>query len=479
MIIHPENNNNTFGVTAYENDNHYGDLDFIFRYVRDGLFPFLFTNGKDEFAEVLTNYSQAELRDYEFPDQNGDHPNNAKPFTRRGKTCLINVEQVFENHSRMSMNTLSTGYTFNNPLSSNYFVFKDNLLTLSYQPNAFKYNITLTITEPNRIKTSQLINYIYNRIHLNKKFLLAQPIALKHVIDYRLISLMKMLYTELDDVAFNDRLNEMSFGELYHEIDNTTGNMSDFINIRTNPVVNVTGLSTSEEGAEISLEVEVDLPSRFWLSSIYTEDELNTAIIKQFTVVKPDVLTEVERSKLVNFDLSFIINNRALFTGVTDADIEAMRNNELIPYISLANLNSDDKYVIGDNQEGFSTIENMIINLEEGVNDNVVNSIIDEAPTIQDINNVNWSKIKTIIINRLTVGSSDNSTSDNILNIGDDLFCSILNSTDINSSLVIKINNKLTQKYQVINNDNGTIDISFGVNINGSILSVSLYREVV
>jgi len=472
MIVLPNTSNNRFGLKLQETKSHYSNLSFILEYIKDGLFDFLFPEGKDSFAEILTTYSQPELRPYMFPKENGDRPENERKFTDKGLTAIINLVQNFEMNNRNGMSNLPFSSTMNDPLESNYFVFRDNLLTLSYVPMFYKFNIDLAIRHPNKVLTYDIANFLYSRIHMGKKFFLSRDINLKHLLDEELILLLRLLYAEETEEEFNVRLNTITDGNIYDELDRTTGNNRTVIDLRTRPIVTINSIDNPEDGINISIELEVPLPSKFWMSSIYSAEELNSSLVKNFELLPVENMSDEDKEKLVNFDIAFIEANRSLFPEVTDEILSDIIHGKIIPVASLNNLDRSTIDKIGLNNPGLQQIQNINMSLNLPVNNTYVNTVEKRRPVIED-SSVTYDKVKTIIVNRIT-STTDNS---NEIRISDDVFCSVFKNTEIETKILVRRNNNEAKDYTVNINNDGTVSILFTSKVTGFIYTIELYRE--
>ena len=330
MIEIPLGERNAFGFSKVSSFNYYSSINYIFEYLKDGVFPFIFKEGKDTFGEIITNFAQAELRKAELGNINlGSNEFESERFAKQTTTCGINLKQIFEIDRSISMDVLTQSATFNNPINSPFFIFKDNLLTLSFVPNLFKYDFDLTIKSSSQLKLSDLAGYLYNRIHMGKKFFLKDNINIKYILDEKLLFLFKLLYgNSLTDEEFAERIMTMSKGYYYNELDTTTGNMVSFFDIHTRPMIEISSINVDGETLSISGKLEIQLPSAFWLNSPLSDAEITGEVIKNITLIPDLELSKQDREKMVNFNMDYVINNRQYFP-FTDLEIEQIRSKQL------------------------------------------------------------------------------------------------------------------------------------------------------
>ena len=439
-------------------------------YIRDGILKFLFDGGKSAFAEIITNYSKPELRPYEMVKENGEKPENDKQFTSKGLTLSINLTQNFEMSNRNGMMTLPVSSTMLNPVELNKYILKDNLVTVSYTDMVFMYNAELDIRHNDAIHVHNMLNRLFSRIHLGKKFFLGEEIRLKHSIYPYLIKVIQNLYN-IDNLSdLNDRLNEMTFGNIYEELDRTTGNKVTFVDIFTRPIVTVSGISTTEEGGNLSLELEVALPSKFWLSSVYSEEYLIDLpkIVVDFNDISD--LNDIDRENILNFDIETIQKYSHLL-DIEPSDLEKIIDGTLVPFVNLTTVSDEDRSLVGLNQPGFQRIERINLSINEAVNESFINEAISSNVNIDD-----FTKIKTIIESLFNVNESLFE-----LPILDELTRSSLVNDPVNHKLVVTKNQRKLVEDVDYTIDNGSatreLTIKFIKDIKGSIITLELYKR--
>jgi hypothetical protein len=482
MYIIPEDKSGN-NVSIFEDTTYYSDLNFLFRFVKDGLLPVLFKDGQDTFDEVLTNYSKPELRRQVFePIKDED-----QKYTSRGETCYINITPNFQTHNRMRMDTLP--FAVHTP-NNNKFIFVDNLMTMEYSDNVFYYQVELTI-KGNDIKVSEFASYIYNRIHVNKYFFLSNNINIKHVINDKIISLYKLFYKHLTEEEFTIRMNEITDGKFYKEIDRATGNEKLFTTLKARPLVRVNSISLNADekysaSLTISIDLEVSLPCRFYINSSYSKDEITSLIVETVDVIPTADMTDSDKSKAFNFDIAFIKENRDLFPQIDDTKLSQLERGELVLYANSSILSQDDIKFIGDILPGLARIEDIQLVIGHGLEDSVVSNIAEKSNVEQEPN-YTTTKIKTIIYNFLTVSRRIKKTSFKLenkqLNIGDELFCTSykkqIQNPDPNIEYIVKvlINNKVTTDYTIQLEDDQTVSLYFPIDLNGKIVTVEMYKK--
>ena len=128
------------------------------------------------------------------------------------------------------------------------------------------------------------------------------------------------------------RLSKLTNGNIFKELDKTTGNMRYFTNLITKPLLRINSLDDTDN-LKISMEIFTYFPSTFTLHTLVTLEELADLIITQEVVTTTDVPPE-DVDKLLNFTPDYIINNRDKFR-FTDEEVRLIVEGKLYPIVDL------------------------------------------------------------------------------------------------------------------------------------------------
>lgn len=479
MIVDPLESQTKFGISIERNHTEYSELDFIYKYFKDGILDFFLEEKMDSFNEIITDLSKPELRPYLFPSNGREWSarNFERKFSSKGLTLYLAINPVYELNSRTSMLNLNRNIVGFDPSNAIVPLLRDRLFSLGFSANIFKFDSNIVIKETNKVKLTELANRFYNKAHLGKWFTLTNNINIRHYINPQLISIIKLIYKDLSLIDFNQRLSEISNGGFIEEIDSTTGNVKYAVTINTRVLAKIESISLDNTSLTVSFSVEVMLPDKFWFTSVYTAEELLESVVTNVTLTEASTLSnENEKIKYLNFNNKFIFDNLHLFPMFSADQLNLIKEGKLIPIVDLSLLSDEEKKLVGV----VGQIEEIEISLDEKLDTSVVDTTILTAPTITTPDNKNWTKIKTILVNNLsktkTSNSSVTSLQDNEFTITDPIITNLYNSNIEIVSFIIKKQNRRI-KFNASLTPEGFIKFTFEKSIKNSLLTVEVYRR--
>ena len=476
MYVYPNDNNNNNGFLYTVSTDVYSNDVFIFEYIKSIVVPFLFPKGMNHFDRVITNFTKASLIANDL--SNNPYDNDELPVNDK----LLSI-MVTEDYSYSDSNTLSSieyGNRFFD-ISEYHKIMRDNLFILAYSGNISKYNVTLTVKNmSNKLYIKSLLDYMRAKFFMNKYFSIKSNHHIKFIIDDKLIKFIKLLYGDITDEDLSSRLVKLTNGNIFEEIDKTTGNKKYYSSINTYPLMNINSLDLLQDDntASITFTLTLFTPTQIFIDSEITIESLPYLNIRPEVIQLSnilDTLGEDDTIKALNFDINFIKNNRDYY-NFTDEDILNMEKGILKPYVDITNLTEEEIKYIGIYNANVSYIENMKIRIEGLLNDNIIANSKNSEVT-KTVNNNDYDKIKQIILIPYYTNESPNK-----LNIGDDLVVYNYITNRDNIILEIYSNNVLLKEnddYKLVLRDDNTLDIEFR-NIDklyGSIISLSLYKK--
>lgn len=460
----------TLNLSYGTNTSFYSGINFIFSYIKDGILEQLFTDGKDTFGEIITNYARPELRNSEIKDERDTKLATPSNF------CSLNLVVDYNDTTFVTMQNFDSPFGFGS--RSNLFntILQDNLFTLGFNTTPIKMNLDINIVSSDKLRLTNYAGFIKQRLHIGKFFRLTDIIPLKFVLDAKLIGLIKLLYPEITDLEFESRLNRLTNNNVFREIDKTTGNYRYFVNIATRPLLKLTSIDDTDN-LRISLEINTYLPSKFHINTIVTLEELSDLVITKEMVTTTDVPPE-DLDKLLNFSPRYIATHRDKFS-FSDEDFNKILAGTLYPIVKLQgdNLTQEEVAIIGNLNEGKVNIEDIRIRLEEQVtNTDFISSVSNIVS-----NDLSYEKISSLIITVLTFndsnGNSSSSTSNTVVNIDDSLFVRTYIKYKDNIKFVCKIGNKIVYPVVTFNIEKNYLEFTFDSTVAGQTLNVTLFKS--
>ena len=479
MYTHPNNNsNNNNGLLYTVSTDVYSNDVFVFNYIKSIVVPFLFPKGMEQFNRVVTNFTKGSLIANEL--SNNPYENDELPINDTLLSIIVSEDYGYSEGNFLS--SIEYGNQFYDTTEMHK-IMHDNLFILAYTGNMSKYNVTLSVKNvSSKLYVKSLLDHMKAKFYMNKYFAINSNHHIKFIIDDHLIEFIQLLYGDLDREDINARLLKMTDGNVWEEIDKATGKPKFYSAIDTFPMINIESLDLQDDNtATITFGLSLFTPTQIVVDSDISISNLPLVNIRPEAILLTDVLDtlgEEDTIKALNFDISFIERNRSYY-NFTDQDILDMKSGILKPYIDITTLTTQEISYIGLYNSSLSFIKDMKIRIEGSINDNIIANSRNSA-TSKTIGADNYTKIKQIIIIPYFVNGSPSR-----LNIGDDvvLYNYIMNRPNI--ILEIYSNNSILtegQDYNLILNDDDTLDIDFGSKLDklyGSIISLSLYKKEV
>jgi len=145
--------------------------------------------------------------------------------------------------------------------------------------------------------------------------------------------------------------------------------------------------------------MSVSFPNQMFIKSLYSAEEFSEMLLNPQILLTTSELTEENQKLAVNFDLTFIKENRSVFPGITDEIITQYENGEIIFYPKLEGLDSsiyDFFGLLGGVESETRSIE---LHTELNVPETVLDDMFNTVSSTQTDYELEYNKVKTTIYN--------------------------------------------------------------------------------
>lgn len=257
--------------------SYYNSIDFIFQYIKEAFFPYVFKNGSKKFKKIVSATEDKRFA-LDKSEESKSKYNSIFPQVN------INIEQDFSlNGTALRMVNIPLREGFYNRLDTgSSILFQTDPLILAVGANVYKYAMGIEIKDETYLKTSTYAYEIYNTVFPDKMFYLDYK-YLKFRLEDNLINILKAVYIDYNDLfietSFENFLKAKFFDELSYEEDLATGNKTYFLYFKLRPLIKVSNIqiNNNEETQRshslvFTVEMEIFLPNVIY---IYSYDKIN------------------------------------------------------------------------------------------------------------------------------------------------------------------------------------------------------------